>query len=80
MYVLEGSRLGARYLLRTIAASADPLIAEARGYLRHGTGQPLWRSFLARLEREPMTEDDAAEAIAGARQAFAMFAEAAARA
>jgi heme oxygenase len=80
MYVLEGSRLGARYLLRTIAASADPGIAEARAYLGHGAGRPFWPSFLARLEREPLTGEDEAEAIAGARQAFAMFAEAAARA
>ena len=80
MYVLEGSRLGARYLLRTIAASADPLIAEARAYLGHGAGRPFWPSFLSRLECEPMTEDDEAEAIAGARQAFAVFASAAARA
>jgi heme oxygenase len=80
MYVLEGSRLGARYLLRRIAASDDPLLAEARAYLGHGAGRPLWPSFLARLEREPVTGDDEAEAIAGARQAFAMFAEAAARA
>ena len=80
MYVLEGSRLGARYLLRMIAQSADPLIVEARAYLGHGTGQPLWTSFLARLEREALSGDAETEAIAGARQAFAMFAEAAARA
>jgi heme oxygenase len=80
MYVLEGSRLGAKYLLRLIAQSTDPLLAEARAYLGHGAGQPLWRSFLTRLEREAVSGDDEAEAIAGARRAFAMFAEAAARA
>jgi len=80
MYVLEGSRLGARYLLRMIAQSSDPLIAETRAYLGHGAGQSLWRSFLTRLEYEAMTGDDEAEAIAGARRSFAMFAEAAARA
>jgi heme oxygenase (biliverdin-IX-beta and delta-forming) len=36
MYVLEGSRLGAGYLLRMVAQSADPLIAGARAYLGHG--------------------------------------------
>ena len=79
MYVLEGSRLGAKYLLRMIAQSADPLVAEAGAYLSHGAGRPLWRSFLDRLQREAMTADDEAEAIAGAHQAFALFAQAAAR-
>ena len=80
MYVLEGSRLGAKYLLRMMSRSTDPLIAEARAYLSHGAGQPLWRSFLARLECEAVDSEAETEAIAGARQAFAMFAEAAARA
>jgi heme oxygenase len=80
MYVLEGSRLGAKYLLRMIARSADPLIADSRAYLGHGAGSPLWRSFLANLERAVVSGHGEAEAIAGARQAFAMFAEAAARA
>jgi heme oxygenase (biliverdin-IX-beta and delta-forming) len=80
MYVLEGSRLGAKYLLRMMSQSTDPLIAEARAYLGHGAGQPLWRSFLARLECEALSGEAEAEAIAGARRAFAMFAEAAARA
>jgi heme oxygenase (biliverdin-IX-beta and delta-forming) len=80
MYVLEGSRLGAKYLLRMIDQSADPLIEGARAYLSHGSGQPLWRSFLTRLEREVLTGEAETEAVAGARQAFAMFAEAAARA
>ena len=77
MYVLEGSRLGAKYLLRTIADCADPQMEVATRYLRHGNGQPLWRSFLEKLEREPSATDGEAETISGAQRAFAMFARAA---
>jgi len=77
MYVLEGSRLGARYLLRAIADCGEPTIAEATRYLGHGSGLPLWRTFLAKLESEPVTSRDEAEIISGARNAFAMFARAA---
>jgi heme oxygenase (biliverdin-IX-beta and delta-forming) len=80
LYVLEGSRLGAGYLVRIVAASADPRVRAATGYLCHGTGQGLWRSFLARLEREPVSADDERVMIASAQQAFAMFAQAAAAA
>jgi heme oxygenase len=80
MYVLEGSRLGAKYLQRMIAQSADPMIGEARAYLSHGAGLPLWRGFLARLACERVSVADEAEAVAGAQRAFAKFAEAAARA
>ena len=77
MYVLEGSRLGAKYLLRTLAACAEPQIAAATRYLRHGDGQPLWRMFLERLECESVTPDGETEMISGAQRAFAMFAKAA---
>jgi heme oxygenase (biliverdin-IX-beta and delta-forming) len=78
MYVLEGSRLGAKVLLRTIAVRSEPEIAAATRYLRHGAGQALWPSFLLTLEREPQNAE--AEIIAGAQRAFAVFAKAAARA
>ncbi len=77
MYVLEGSRLGAKLLLRSIAG--HPLIEDATDYLSHGAGKALWRSFLLRLEGESVTSDDETEIVTGARGAFAMFAEAAAR-
>jgi heme oxygenase (biliverdin-IX-beta and delta-forming) len=76
MYVLEGSRLGARYLLRTVAGSDEPQIVTATRYLRHGQGVPLWRTFLERLEREPMTAVGELETVAAAQRAFAMFATA----
>jgi heme oxygenase len=80
MYVLEGSRLGANYPIRTVANSADPVIADATAYLGHGAGQPLWPRFLVALEREPVMPDDEAEIVEAATAAFATFAQAAARA
>ena len=80
LYVLEGSRLGAAYLARMVAASADPRVRAATRYLCHGSGQGLWRSFLDRLEREPVSAADERAMIVSAQQAFAMFAAAAAAA
>jgi heme oxygenase (biliverdin-IX-beta and delta-forming) len=80
LYVLEGSRLGARYLLRTVALSANPVIASATAYLDHGSGQHLWQSFVHALEHAPFTHHDEADIIAGAHLAFSMFARSADRA
>lgn len=79
LYVLEGSRLGARFLLKAVTRSPDPAVRAATAYLSHGEGQPLWPAFLAVLERAATTVDDA-ELIAGATRAFSLFARAAARA
>lgn len=77
MYVLEGSRLGAKYLLRTIAGCGQPQIEAATRYLRHGSGLALWQLFLKRLEREPITPEGEAGMIKSAGHAFAMFTRAA---
>jgi heme oxygenase len=78
MYVLEGSRLGAKFLLKAVADAADPRIGEATAYLSHGTGQRLWQSFLSRLQDEEGCDED--EAIEAACAAFAAFEQAADRA
>jgi heme oxygenase len=78
MYVLEGSRLGAKFLLRGIADCGDTRITAATHYLSHGAGLKLWPTFLQKLEGEAIAPEDEAEIIAGAHLAFAMFAEAAA--
>src|SRR3954462_6395747 len=81
MYVLEGLRLGAQILLKRVSQSNDPVVAEATAYLTHGAGRHLWRSFLVLLERHAATlsktlsKDD--DVVDGARQAFALFAQAA---
>jgi heme oxygenase len=78
MYVLEGSRLGAKFLLRTVADAADPRLGAATAYLGHGAGRRLWQSFLTRLAGADACDQD--EAIASARMAFAAFERAADRA
>jgi heme oxygenase len=77
LYVLEGSRLGAKFLLKTVGDAGDPRIGEATAYLSHGAGQRLWQSFLARLASEEACDED--EAIEAARAAFAAFEQAADR-
>jgi heme oxygenase (biliverdin-IX-beta and delta-forming) len=77
MYVLEGSRLGAKYLMRAVTGCGEPRMVAATNYLAHGDGLPLWRTFLETLEREGVAPDGEVEVIAGAQRAFAMFARAA---
>lgn len=76
LYVLEGSRLGARVLLEQVNASADADVRSASSYLRHGQPQPghagLWRSFLQQLETNEAA-DDQTQTVAGAVYAFTMF-------
>jgi len=78
MYVLEGSRLGAVFLLKTVADAADPRINDATAYLNHGAGKRFWQSFLAKLASEDLCDD--LEVIAAACSAFAAFEQAADRA
>jgi len=70
LYVLEGSRLGARVLARQVRR-ADPRLPLA--YLTHGEGEDLWRSFLAWLEGQPKVGFRTDEAEAGARYGFQCF-------
>ncbi|MET0660430.1 MAG: biliverdin-producing heme oxygenase [Steroidobacteraceae bacterium] len=71
VYVLEGSRLGARMLLPRAQASGSPVVRANCRFL--SAQQPmLWRVFLERLE----SADDAADeqaVVAGAQDAFALF-------
>ncbi|MCP3391601.1 biliverdin-producing heme oxygenase [Bradyrhizobium sp. CCGB12] len=78
MYVLEGSRLGAKFLLKEVADLADPRIAEATSYLGHGAGKRLWQSFLWKLQSEEACDEN--QVIEAAHAAFAAFERAADRA
>jgi heme oxygenase len=77
LYVLEGSRLGAAYLLRTVKTCSDPLISGTTAFLGHGAGRQFWPHYLAALEAhaDELAEDDLVRA---ARAAFDLFAHAAA--
>jgi heme oxygenase (biliverdin-IX-beta and delta-forming) len=68
-YVLEGSRLGIRFLAGRIA----PGPAGAR-FLEEPVAAQLWRSFLMQLEAGPWTEEAQQRAIATARATFSAYA------
>lgn len=73
IYVLEGSRLGARFLSRQVRAGGQGL---PLAYLAHGEGEDLWRSFLAWLDAIPKVGLRTDEAEAGARYGFQCFSDA----
>lgn len=74
LYVLEGSRLGARVILRALEASpSHGQHRDALRYLSHGQGQPLWPTFLAQLEASPDVRRDPNRTCAGASTAFTLF-------
>lgn len=70
LYVLEGSKLGARYLLARLpdaaARGATAFLASAERPDRQGQ----WPAFLARLDA---ASDDPVDLLAGATCAFALF-------
>ena len=73
LYVLEGSRLGARLLAGDLLACGSTRVRAATRYLRHGESHRLWPSFLTHLESSQDVRTCPGEAIAGARLAFALF-------
>jgi heme oxygenase (biliverdin-IX-beta and delta-forming) len=70
LYVLEGSRLGGKLLLRQLQLSARSLPSR---FLSHGQSQPLWQTFIAKLEASDAARENAGAVIDGATSAFAMF-------
>lgn len=77
LYVLEGSRLGARVQLDQVLASDDEQVRRSSAYLRHGEPGPdqpggLWRSFLEQLETHEAA-DDQTQTVSGAVYTFTMF-------
>lgn len=77
LYVLEGSRLGARIQLTQVLGSSDEVVRNASSYLKHGQPGPdqtggLWRSFLEQLETHEAA-DDQTQTVSGAVYAFTMF-------
>lgn len=64
-YVLEGSRLGARFLA--------PRVTGPAAFLRHGEGQPLWQSFLTQLEANAAARCAPDRAALAAKSVFRLF-------
>jgi heme oxygenase (biliverdin-IX-beta and delta-forming) len=77
MYVLEGSRLGARVLLRRALESRCIEVRDARAFLSHGIGSDFWQSFNATLELHGARLNDHRPIVRAARRAFDLFAAAA---
>ena len=77
LYVLEGSRLGAAYLLRTVRQCGDPSVSRNTAFLGHGAGHPFWPEYLTILERHAGELLDADDLVGPARRAFDLFAQAA---
>lgn len=77
LYVLEGSRLGARVLARRLQTNPCSLCRSANRFLSHGGEQQPWRSFLPRLNATATTEQQRQEMFDGATFAFAAFLQAA---
>jgi heme oxygenase len=72
-YVLEGSRLGARFILKGIESTQDQELIGATRFLRHGAGMDLWSTFttaLSLIDNDPSAIGSACEA---AIAAFSIF-------
>lgn len=72
LYVLEGSRLGAKLLLRQLHHAQGGWISRTQTYLGHGLSEQLWPSFVLQLEQlaPRLSAQDAAK---GAHYAFSIF-------
>ncbi len=73
LYVLEGSRLGARVMLESIQVSSSDAARSATRYLSHGRDQRLWQTFLPQMEASSATHDRPDVAASGAHAAFQLF-------
>lgn len=72
LYVLEGSKLGARVLLRRVAASPDADVRRATAFLAHSERGD-WAAFLSQLDGLPSNPDHRVHLTEGAETAFAAF-------
>lgn len=69
-YVLEGSRLGAAMILRTMPGGE---IVTGTQFLRHGAGQHLWQSYKATLSGIDRDPSGILKACSAAKLAFEYF-------
>ena len=73
LYVLEGSRLGGRLLMKRALANTDPRVRAATNYLGHGAEADFWRGFLQRLEGSQAVRAAPDRTMLGARETFGLF-------
>ncbi|MGD1877761.1 MAG: biliverdin-producing heme oxygenase [Kiloniellaceae bacterium] len=70
LYVLEGSRLGGRLLLRQVQAGPAGF---PTAFLEHGVETKLWPSFTVWLARLPREEGFVTAAVASAQAVFLLY-------
>ncbi|WP_462378891.1 biliverdin-producing heme oxygenase [Pseudomonas sp. Marseille-QA0892] len=75
-YVLEGSRLGARYLSRAVQGAEFDESGPPLAYLTHGQEAGLWPQFIKRLESVSDSLDQA-RVLEGVHWCFSVFLDAA---
>lgn len=76
LYVVEGSNLGAAFLLKAAASLGFHADFAARHLAGHPDGRGLhWRTFTAALDAVPLSDAEEARAIAGAEAGFHMVGE-----
>jgi heme oxygenase len=73
LYVLEGSRLGGKLLLKRALEHPDERVRAATRYLSHGADRNLWPSFVQRLDASAAVAEAPDDAVAAARWAFMLF-------
>ncbi|WP_424339507.1 biliverdin-producing heme oxygenase [Henriciella sp.] len=76
VYVVAGSRLGGRVLLRQVRRADDPLVASSTTYLSSEAGDELWQTTLEALQAWSGAPADEDRLIAGARSGFQYFEDA----
>ena len=73
LYVLEGSRMGARMLCEQVLNSEDTLSIANMRYLTHGRYTSFWRDFLTALDQAADDGLILSAAVEGASDAFGAF-------
>ena len=73
IYVIAGSRLGARILLSDIERSSDPDVASATRYFACPESDEMWKNVSRALKLWTGSEDEEKEIIASAQTAFRWF-------
>lgn len=70
LYVLEGSRLGGKLLVRRVVSVSEAVPA---AFLEHGSGSQLWRSYLNWLDSQSFGPASRREAVTSARSVFDLY-------
>jgi heme oxygenase len=74
LYVVAGSRLGARLLVRNVERSDDATVRAATRFLTCPEGDRLWRDVLEELKLWSGSQEEEERIIAAARAGFGWFA------